>query len=128
VLPTIAHFKDSVICGFPKLDSTLVAVATYQGGCIGSCGFTWYFLPVQVTKDTVKRATVVANNSPYFVPGEEHRNGYVAVEMVAVRHDGVIRENAWAAFSSQLLRGTPSLHRDDLPDSAVGGRRSSVRR
>jgi hypothetical protein len=119
-LPT---FVNPVIAGFPKTNFQLAAIADYKGGRKGTCAFNWYFSRKPFTADSLKKAQLVCESSQYFTPATEHAGGYLAVEMLPVREDGVVGEAVIPALPKPLLLAEPLPPLEDAPTEAIQGER-----
>jgi hypothetical protein len=93
-----------VIAGAPKVNHELVAIADYTGGHIGECSYDWYFSkkPINDKRGLTSTLTKVAGRTQYFVPDIELADGFLAVQMIPVRDDGVIGNPVFCTLEMPL--------------------------
>jgi hypothetical protein len=120
VKPALPRLLNPLIGGIPKANSPLAAVAGYAGGRRGSTFCTWYLSPAPITD--VSAATVVASDTQVWTPGPEHAGGYVAVEMLPIRCDGVVGESVLASIRNPLGTLDPPAPLAVDPQKPVTGR------
>lgn len=121
VLPTLPAFKNAVIGGLPKTHYPMVALADYTGGQKGHCACNWYFSKSRITSANMKGLKKVAEDTIFFTPGEEHANGFLAIEMVPVRNDEVIGETVYAALVGPIVKDDPPEPLINAPTRAMVG-------
>jgi hypothetical protein len=126
VLPGIPSYRGAALGGFPKSFHPMVALGDYFGGRKGKCAVSWYFSRAPFTADNVKRGELVAENTMFFTPGEEHIGGYLAAEMIPIRHDDVVGDTVFVALDKPLIKAEPLPPFPDPPAEAREGVRITM--